>query len=108
MAEVQTVKGKIGNMRKEQEFVVYTNFVEVQGIRSLCVQSDTVYARLNLGTGEGVYANRPNGATSASLVLHGKPCTVPMALMLQFIEAMPKDGDTMSGVCSIVVPKENH
>jgi hypothetical protein len=95
MPNIQTVVAKIGSMRKEQRFVVYPKHTETTPDDFIRVQSDTCYAKINIKTGEGIYATNPNGAYSHTLVVKGKPCKIEPALLERFIAAIPQKGDSI-------------
>lgn len=86
---IKTVTTKFGNMRKDQKFVVYPNAT----LEEVIVQSDTVFARINPKTGEARFVNNKNRNNSVGLMLEGKTIMVPMDIVNQFVNAVPRSGD---------------
>lgn len=100
---MKTVIAKIGNMRKPQEFVVYPAKTG-ENNNIISVQADTVFARIDITSGRAIVANVPNSThvNSSHLATHGKVYVIPADILTLFIQAQPKQGDTIANGIGII------
>lgn len=92
---MKTITCKIGNMRKEQKWVVYP--ASFRDSRFLMCQCETRVLQLDPGTGKGILSkNCPSGAYFVHLT-GGDPVTVPSELVARFQDARPGSGTQIGG-----------
>ena len=81
---------KIGNMRKEKDFVVYPRSYSGND-DILYIQSDNACARFNIKTGEGVMSNKGSCPMDYYLTMKGQKFTCPQDIINKALEiACPK------------------
>lgn len=88
------VSGKLGNMRKIVDWVVYPE--STSGPNTIVVQSNTRICQFNRETGQGILSKHcPNGAYFMHLnsMLGAKEVEVPSEFVEQCIGSQPKSGD---------------
>jgi hypothetical protein len=82
---MKQITTKIGNMRKEKDFVVYP--VSYSGKENvLYIQSDNACARFNTETGEGVMSNKGSCPMDYYLTFKGQKFTCPPDVIKQALE----------------------
>lgn len=87
------IKAKLGNMRKETEWVVYPAAKGDGPVRTT-IQSDHRICRFDPATGEGVLsAHQSGGAYFHHLSLGATTITVPPEVIAAALAAQPKTGD---------------
>ena len=85
------IKAKLGNMRKEQEFIVYPKSDK----DNIIVQSDKSIGAFNIATGEGVLNTKGSYFPHLNAMLGAKPFTFPQDFVLQCIVQGPEVGDAI-------------
>lgn len=101
---IQRVVFKIGNMRKEADWIVYPASKDANANDPyLFVQSDKRALSINLTTKKGRLSKSQNYPGFHSVYLPGSiEVDVPDELIEQLTAAQPKKGDTIgNGVCVI-------
>ena len=90
---ITTIALKIGNMRKPQSFVVYPGVNDGR----VKIQSDDCIASVNVEDGSTRWARNRGGAYFHHLSFGGNIAngteTLPMDVVAQLMNAMPKSGD---------------
>ena len=97
---MKRVHGKVGNMRKAVDWVVYANErTDDDGNKILKVQSDKRMLELNTGTRKGMLSNGKGHPSfdSTSKFLGGIEIDVPQEFIDQCIEGQAKSGDHIGG-----------
>lgn len=96
----KTVHGKLGNMRKSVDWVVYP---KTSGLGDIFVQSDRYACRFDPETGEGYLSNGKGHPAffTTTRQFGAKPVTVPQDFIDACLEAQPQKGDRIHGVLVI-------
>jgi hypothetical protein len=76
---------KFGNMRKEQEFVIYPFKKED---KEIIIQSDKTIARIDINTGKMIYNSSPSGAYFVHLQMPSRKEMKMEEVTLQKIKGM--------------------
>ena len=101
---MKKVYGKIGNMRKEKDFVVYP-FAE--GATGLKVQSDNRIAYIDLATGKGIVSDGKNGHQGfikLNPALGAKMYDIPENFMTQLRAFSSGNQLSACGAVTFIVP----
>ena len=86
MSPFVTVTGKLGNMRKAVEWVVYPRRADARGKSVVIIQSDNRIAAVNLDTGDAVLSDGKGGHPSfqkLSESLGATKCICPSEMLEQ-------------------------
>jgi len=100
---MKRVHGKVGNMRKAVDWVVYPGEREQDGNKVLFVQSDKRALAVNVETRKGVLSNgkgHPGFHTVSKMMVQlgqAKVIDVPQEFIDQCVEGQAKSGDHIGG-----------
>lgn len=92
---IKRIMAKLGNMRKEADFVVYPNRGGDADNTKLLIQSDHRICEFDPTTGKGMLSKNKSHACFADLMpfLGAMEVIVPADVIAAAIDAKPKSGD---------------